>query len=367
MTESLEKVEDKSAKEWYNLAFKEMHPEGDKEANVNKAMEYYSKCLELDPENAAALCGKGDILTTYLENDEEAIRCFDKALEINPNFAPAWCWKGLSLTCLGKYEKAMICYDKALEIYPNYDNAWYHKATAADKLGRNEDAEACYTKGEELKGLKEKCSRCIHKKPFNTCGCEKSSYYELNVEGTLWCERFERNPAQDHFSKGLAASIFISSETEPQDFKEVISEFETAVQLGLPADDKVWSLDALAGFYYRLGAIELESRKYSSDPELEKAIDQNENFSKGLEYFEKGVLLDAEQEHKVFVENEAFKVFNRSSSFNRFGLLYSLKSRVIKRRDGVNSAVSYLKEKLKLLGYIPGTHMSVVYLELGSL
>ena len=61
---------------------------GLKEKDPKKQIEYYSKCLELDPKNAVAWNNKGFALYK-LGRYEEAIRCYDTALGINPEDAIA--------------------------------------------------------------------------------------------------------------------------------------------------------------------------------------------------------------------------------------------------------------------------------------
>ena len=103
------KIEGKTAEEWFDLGYKEKDPE--------KQIEYYSKCLKLDPKNVDAWNNIG-IAFDDLGRYEEAIRCYDRALEIDPRDAAVWNNKGVTLGKLGRYEEAIRCYDKALEIDP---------------------------------------------------------------------------------------------------------------------------------------------------------------------------------------------------------------------------------------------------------
>jgi Tfp pilus assembly protein PilF len=65
MTE--EKIEGKTAEEWFDLARKAKEPK--------KEIKYYTKGLELDPKNADAWNNKGTALCIHLERYEEAIEC----------------------------------------------------------------------------------------------------------------------------------------------------------------------------------------------------------------------------------------------------------------------------------------------------
>ena len=73
-----EKIEGKTAKEWFDLAKKAKDPK--------EEVEYYSKCLELAPNDKVAWFNKGYALNE-LKRYEEAIECLDKAIEIDRDYA----------------------------------------------------------------------------------------------------------------------------------------------------------------------------------------------------------------------------------------------------------------------------------------
>ena len=94
------KIDGKTAEEWFDLAYNEKDPK--------KKVEYYTKCLEIDPNYAYAWNNKG--LALYkLGRYEEAIECYDRALQIDPDNAVAWTGKGVALGMLRRYEEAMKC------------------------------------------------------------------------------------------------------------------------------------------------------------------------------------------------------------------------------------------------------------------
>jgi len=74
------RIEGRTAEEWFELGYKAK--------DLEKEVEYYTKGLELDPDNAVAWYAKG-IALDELERYEEAIRCYDKVLEINPKYEKA--------------------------------------------------------------------------------------------------------------------------------------------------------------------------------------------------------------------------------------------------------------------------------------
>ena len=129
----------KTVEEWRELGLNAKDPE--------EAVEYYTKCLELNPKDAEVWDSKGATLYA-LKRYEEAISCYGKALEINPKHAWAWYGRGLTLYDLRRYEEAIKCFDKVLKINPKdvviMLSAWNMKGDALCNLERYEEATNCY-------------------------------------------------------------------------------------------------------------------------------------------------------------------------------------------------------------------------------
>jgi len=199
-------------------------------------------------------------------------------------------------------------------------------------------------KGGEIKKAKGKCSNCVYIEIYSdglgVCRCKESPYYNQEVDIGDCCECFANNPAEDYFSKGLH-DIMGDGEKE-----KAINNLEKALQLGLPLRDEVICRASLVEAYL---AIEAEN--------------------KSIKHFEKALALDvlnAKRFGERYVSPFISSVALRFSCFYRPGVVYVLRSREIKRKDGIGSAISYLREKLRLFDYLPGTYMSLVYLELGG-
>ncbi|MHC1610587.1 MAG: tetratricopeptide repeat protein [Candidatus Methanospirareceae archaeon] len=117
-------------------------------------MEYYSKCLELDPKDVDAWNNKGFALYD-LGRYEEAIRCYDKALEIDPRHERAKNNKKLAEEKLkekSKPEIEVVLPEKTFK--PNY---WKRLNLIVRNKG-NAHAKAVkieFSKEVEVKGLKE--------------------------------------------------------------------------------------------------------------------------------------------------------------------------------------------------------------------
>jgi tetratricopeptide (TPR) repeat protein len=181
----------------------------------------------------------------------------------------------------------------------------------------------------------------------------------------------EKKTAKDYFIKGRAILFAASDDDSTPRRRETLREeavqsLEKALELGLPTDYEVQCLTDLANTYGKIGHAETMKRKYASDEAFVTAFHHNEKISKALNLFEKALLIDSRQEHPVFIHNENFVIFLRSSYFRGFGLLYSIVSDAVKVERGIFAAISYLKDKLKMLEYIPGKHMSPVLLRIGD-
>jgi Tetratricopeptide repeat. len=123
-----------------------------KDGNYNKALEYYTKAIEKDPENVDAYYNRGACYATdyffhhydklpqqtYIEaglEDEEkafqsAMADFNKALEIDPNYALAYFGKG------NAYYLYMDSYaDRTTKVIPEYEKALEHQDWILDKAG----------------------------------------------------------------------------------------------------------------------------------------------------------------------------------------------------------------------------------------
>jgi len=127
---SKNRKEGKTAEEWFELGVSAVDPQ--------QKIKYYSNCIELYPENAAAWNNKG-VTIKKLGRYEEAITCYDKALAITPKGTGAWTNKGIALDNLGRYEEAIKCFDIALGIDPKNAAAWKNKARVIDNLRRYEE------------------------------------------------------------------------------------------------------------------------------------------------------------------------------------------------------------------------------------
>jgi tetratricopeptide (TPR) repeat protein len=133
----------------------------------NASIALFDKALAIDPNNTAALNGKGNALSS-LGKYNASIALFDKELAINSTDTHALYNKGNALSSLGKYNASIALFDKALAIDPKYTDALYNKGNALSSLGKynasialfdkalainSTDTHALYNKGNALSSL----------------------------------------------------------------------------------------------------------------------------------------------------------------------------------------------------------------------
>ena len=86
------------------------------------AMPDFDAVLDLDPDNADALSGRG-VARSALENYEEAISDLDRSLALQPGNPVAFISRGLAHVTLGVYDKAVDDFGALLEMEPDHTGA----------------------------------------------------------------------------------------------------------------------------------------------------------------------------------------------------------------------------------------------------
>ena len=86
--------------------------------NNDKAVYWYQKSLELEPESYDSLVGLG-ICKLEQEKYEEGITFLRKAIEIQPDFFEAYVYLAEAFIGIDDLENALLAYEKSLEYEPN--------------------------------------------------------------------------------------------------------------------------------------------------------------------------------------------------------------------------------------------------------
>lgn len=88
-----------------------------------EALLHYDTLLQQQPENYYVLYNIGYVNLVYLDDNDKALEYFDKVLELNPEYTDAYYNKGLALERQGKYRQAEEIYKDILKTHPDYQLA----------------------------------------------------------------------------------------------------------------------------------------------------------------------------------------------------------------------------------------------------
>ena len=121
------------------------------EANeTDKAIEYYSKAIELKPDYAEAYNNRGNIFAEKKQYDK-ALEDYSKAIELKPDYAKAFCNRGITYSEMKQYDKALEAYSKAIEYKSDYAEAYNNRGNIFAEKKQYDKALEDYSKAIELK------------------------------------------------------------------------------------------------------------------------------------------------------------------------------------------------------------------------
>ncbi len=128
-----------SAKEQWLVVGKEHHDKG----RYTEALAAYEQAIRLDPNNASAYNGKGDVLYE-LQIYQEALNAFEQAIRLNLTYAEAHRNRGHTLSVLGHYQEALAAFEPAIRLNPSDASAYHGKGNALSTLKRYQEALVAY-------------------------------------------------------------------------------------------------------------------------------------------------------------------------------------------------------------------------------
>lgn len=114
-----------------------------------KAIEDYNKAIEMDPKYVYAYNNRGNIYGD-LKEYEKSIEDYNRAIELDPKYATAYNGRGVSFHNLGNYEKAIKNYNKAIGLNDKEAMLYYNRALCYQKMGEEEKAKKDFKKAAEL-------------------------------------------------------------------------------------------------------------------------------------------------------------------------------------------------------------------------
>ncbi|MGD1901144.1 MAG: tetratricopeptide repeat-containing serine protease family protein [Geitlerinemataceae cyanobacterium] len=121
-----------------------------RQGQLQQALPYFERAIELDPEFAAAWYQRGNTLYA-LERNVEALQSFDRALDRDPEFYEAMREKGALLVELGELEEALETFYRSTSLRSGDRVLWYMLGNLlAIELRRPLDALKAYDRAIEL-------------------------------------------------------------------------------------------------------------------------------------------------------------------------------------------------------------------------
>ncbi len=125
-------MDKRSAESWYMLGY--IYGEKKQGKNIDRAIRFYQKALELEPDHIRALVNLSKIFDEKGDT-ERAIECCQKALRIDPENALAWTNLGVAYLEKRNIALAIEYSQKAIEIDPECIIAWNNLAIAYSREG----------------------------------------------------------------------------------------------------------------------------------------------------------------------------------------------------------------------------------------
>ncbi|XP_076880881.1 small glutamine-rich tetratricopeptide repeat-containing protein alpha [Brachyhypopomus gauderio] len=101
--------------------------------NFSAAVEFYSKAIQINPQNAVYYCNRAAAYSK-LGNYAGAVQDCELAIGIDPNYSKAYGRMGLALASLNKHTEAVSYYRKALELDPDNETYKSNLKIAEQKL-----------------------------------------------------------------------------------------------------------------------------------------------------------------------------------------------------------------------------------------
>ncbi|XP_071402917.1 small glutamine-rich tetratricopeptide repeat-containing protein alpha-like, partial [Centroberyx affinis] len=101
--------------------------------NFAAAVEFYSKAIAINPQNAVYYCNRAAAYSK-LGNYAGAVQDCELAIGIDPNYSKAYGRMGLALASLNKHTEAVSYYKKALELDPDNDTYKSNLKIAEQKM-----------------------------------------------------------------------------------------------------------------------------------------------------------------------------------------------------------------------------------------
>lgn len=113
-----------------------------------RAIEAYSRAIELHPKNASAWANRGQRYSQLAQFDK-SLKDLSQALELDDSNSLFWLWRGDAGRLSGRHADAIQDYIRGLEMDPSNTWGWIHLGTSQWELGQRQEALQTYTRALE--------------------------------------------------------------------------------------------------------------------------------------------------------------------------------------------------------------------------
>ena len=103
--------------------FKNLGNEAFQKGEIEVAIDYYSRAIELDPENYVFYSNRS---AAYMKNDSKskALKDAEKCVELAPNWSKGYNRLGAAQQALKRYEAAIESFKKSIQYDNNNQSLW---------------------------------------------------------------------------------------------------------------------------------------------------------------------------------------------------------------------------------------------------
>lgn len=186
-------VQSLSADEWFDKG--QALWDGSKYDPADRAVKYFTKVIDLEPNNAIAYRRRG-IAYYDLKKYQRAIEDYDKAIELDPKYAKAYSNRGVAYYAQKKFRRAIQDFDKATALNPDSAVTYYNRGNAYYYLKKYQravqdydkaidldpnDADMYYNRGMSLENLYEQDKACRNWRKACDLGLERACGYKYIV------------------------------------------------------------------------------------------------------------------------------------------------------------------------------------------
>ena len=289
-----------------------------KKPDYDKAVECFSKAIELQPNFAYAYYERGQIVADIWNKPAEAIPDFEKVLKYDPDSHIGWFAKGNIEINQNQYDEAINSYTKAKELCPDFDRAYANCGIAYYYKGNLDKAIAEYTEAIRLEPndavvYTNRAIAYYDKGDYNVAIIDCNKALNINPQ---WVSAYHTRGNAYHAKK---------------DMNKAIADYDEAIRIN-PKDTKTYN--NRGGVYRERNEFDKAIADYSQaiklDPKYTKAYN-----NRGNAYCEKGELDKAIADH-----TEAIRLSPKyADAYNNRGNAYKKKGELDRAITDYNEAI----------------------------